>query len=245
MLELKSQHSGTAGATGPIALGPRLTGTKPLRALEEPGNFPLTNEHMKRFLGIALALGLTGCETIGNTVGNLKYDFESGSYTDRTTAVMSACKARLGARSLDPIRNKVELFKDPPDGPVRFAVETDNYLPTMPEQTAIAAWAQAIQQCQTDARKVLDDMPVPPGATQAEANKVISYVTDAWIQGADLRVQLYKGQMSYADYANQRLKVADDALKTALRYAEDTDEENGNHDLEDAETVIGPFASLM
>ncbi len=200
---------------------------------------------MKRLFVIALALALTGCETVGDTVGNLKYDFESGNFSDRTNAVMSACRARLSARSLDPIRTKVELLKDPPDGPVRFAVETNNYLATMPEQTAIATWAQAIQQCQDDARKVLNDMPIPPGATQAEANKVISYITDAWIQGSDLRVQLYKGQVSYADYASQRLKITEDALKTALRYAEDTDEENQTHDLEDAETAIAPFAALM
>ena len=56
---------------------------------------------------------------------------------------------------------------------------------------------------------------------------------------------LYNGQLTYADYASQRVKIAEDALRTASRYAQDTDEENDTHALEDSETALERFASMM
>jgi hypothetical protein len=200
---------------------------------------------MKRLIGIAMALGLAGCDTIGNTVGDIKYDFDAGSFSDKTKAIADACAARMQTATLDPIRAKVELFKSPPDGTVPFTILTDKTAPSSDEQKLIAVWAQEIDQCQAKARKLLDDMPVPPQATQSEVEKLNSYITDAWAQGSQLRVNLYSGQTTYADYATDRLKIVEDALKTAQRYAQDTDEENETHDLEAVETALEPFASMM
>jgi hypothetical protein len=200
---------------------------------------------MKRLIGVALALALAGCETVGNTVGNIKYDFDSGSFHDKAAAITSACSARMRNPALDAIRGKVELFKSPPDGTIPFAILTDKSTATPDEQHAIGLWAQAIEQCQVEARALLDDIPVPPEATQSEVVKLTSYVTDAWVQASQMRVALYGGQTSYADFAGERLRLAEDALQTAERYAQDTDEENETHDLEDVETAMEPFASLM
>jgi hypothetical protein len=54
---------------------------------------------MKRWIGPALALALAGCDTIGG----IKYDFDSGSFGDRTNAVMQACAARMYDHAFDPI----------------------------------------------------------------------------------------------------------------------------------------------
>ena len=113
------------------------------------------------------------------------------------------------------------------------------------EQSAINLWARATENCQAEARPLIDDIPVPPGATQSEVEKLASYFTDAWIEGSKLRVALYSGHISYADYASQRLTIAEDALKTAERYAQDTDEENETHDLENVEAALEPYASLL
>jgi hypothetical protein len=196
---------------------------------------------MKRWIGPALALALTGCDTIGG----IKYDFDSGSFSDRTKAVMQTCAVRMGDRTFDPIRTKVELLKSPPDAPVPFTILANNAAPTPDAQKAIELWAQAIENCQADWRALIDGIPVPPEATQSQVAKLTSYFTDAWIAGSKLRVALYSGQITYADYANQRLTVAEDALKAAERYAQDTDEENETHDLENVETALEPYVSLL
>jgi hypothetical protein len=196
---------------------------------------------MKRWIGPALALALAGCDTIGG----ITYNFDSGSFSDRTKAVMQACAARTHDHAFDPIRTKVELFKSSPDAPVPFAILAGNAMPSPEEQRAIELWAHAIENCQADARTLIDDIPVPPGATQSEVAKLTSYITDAWIAGSKLRVALYSGQVSYADYASQRLTVTEDALKAAERYAQDTDEENETHDLENVETALEPYVSLL
>jgi hypothetical protein len=196
---------------------------------------------MKRWIGPALALALAGCDTIGG----IKYDFDSGSFGDRTNAVMQACAARMYDHAFDPMRTRVELFKSPPDGPAPFAILTGNATPTPDEQRAIDLWARAVESCQADSRRLVDEIPVPPEATQSEVAKLTSYITDAWIAGSKLRVALYSGQITYADYANQRLTTAEDALKAAERYAQDTDEENGTHDLENVETALEPYVSLL
>jgi hypothetical protein len=196
---------------------------------------------MKRFIGMAAALALAGCDTIGG----LKYDFDSGSFGDKTAALAHTCAARMQNHAFDPIRGKVELMKTPPDGPVPFAIQTDTATPTPDERRAIMQWANAVEQCEAEARPLIDDIPVPPEATQSEVEKLTSYITDAWIDGSKLRVALYSGQISYADYAAKRLTVAEDALKTAERYAQDMDEENGTHDLESVESALEPFAGMM
>jgi hypothetical protein len=196
---------------------------------------------MKRWIGPALALALAGCDTIGG----IKYNFDSDSFGDRTKAVMQTCAVRMRDRAFDAIRTKVELFKSVADAPVPFAILTGSAAPTPDEQRAIDLWARALESCQADSRRLIDGIPVPPEATQSEVAKLTSYITDAWIAGSKLRVALYSGQITYADYANQRLTVAEDALKAAERYAQDTDEENENHDLENVETALEPYVSLL
>lgn len=209
-------------------------------ALKVAGNFFIGGP-MKRWIAPALALALAGCDTIGG----IRYDFDSGSFGDKTKVVMQACAARMGDRVFDPIRTRVELFRPTPDAPAPFAILTSNTTPTSGEQPAIDLWAHAIENCQTDARALIDSIPVPPQSTQSQVEKLAAYVTDAWIAGSKLRVALYAGRMTYADYANQRLAAAVDALKAAERYAQDTDEENESHDLENVETALEPYFSLL
>lgn len=196
---------------------------------------------MKRLSVLLLALALFSC----GTIGNIRYDLASGSFGGKLQAVANACVARMQNHGLDGIRRQIELVKTPADGPVPFTILTNRNAPTADEQQAIGVWAKQIEQCQAQARPVLDQIPVPPETTQSEVEKLTSYITEAWIEGARLRVALYNGELTYADYASKRLSLAEDALKTAERYAQDTDEENGTHDLEDVETALTPFAAMM
>ena len=196
---------------------------------------------MKKLIMTALALALAGCDTIGG----IRYDFDSGSFDDKTKAILQTCAARMHDRGLDAIRTKVELLKSTPDAPVPFAILTNNTMATSDEQRAIDLWSRAVESCQGDSRALIDNIPVPPEATQSEVAKLTSYFTDAWIEGSKLRVDLYSGKITYADYASRRLTIAEDALKAAERYAQDTDEENNTHDLENVETALEPYASLL
>src|SRR5215469_14665469 len=113
---------------------------------------------MKRLLVPALALVLSSCSTIGD----IRYDFDSSSFSGKTAAAANACAARMKTPALDPIRSKVELVKDPPDGPVAFTILTNGNTAAGPEQQAIGTWAKLIEQCQAEARPLLDNAPVPP-----------------------------------------------------------------------------------
>jgi hypothetical protein len=196
---------------------------------------------MRRWIGFVAALALAGCDTIGG----IEYGFDSGSFSRRTNALAASCAARMQDHAFDAIRQRVELFKSPPDGPVPFAILTDTATPGSAEKAAIDLWAQAVERCQQPARGLMDKIPVPPEATRSEVEKLNSYITDAWIEGSKLRVALYSGQISYADYASRKLTLAEDTLKTAERYAQDTDEENNTHDLEEVETALAPFLAMM
>ena len=196
---------------------------------------------MRRLFVLSLVLALCSC----GTVGNIRYDFASGGFSDRSRAAANNCATRLQNRSLNVIRGKVELVKTPADGPVPFTILTNRNTPGADERQAIGLWAKQIEQCQAQARPLIDQIPVPPEATQSQVEKLASTITESWIEGARLRVALYNGELSYADYASKRLSVAEDALKTAERYAQDTDEEHDTHDLEDVETALAPFAAMM
>ena len=196
---------------------------------------------MKRLFVLPLTLALCSC----GTIGNIRYDFASGGFSDRTRAVANTCAARTQNHGLDVIRGKVELMKTPADGPVPFTILTNRNAPSADEQQVMGVWAKLIEQCQTQARPLIDRIPVPPDVTQSQVEKLASYITEAWIEGAKLRVALYNGELTYADYASKRLTIAEDALKTAERYAQDADEEHNTHDLEEVETALAPFAAMM
>jgi hypothetical protein len=195
---------------------------------------------MKPWIGLVAAFVLAGCETIGS----VQYGFDSGSFSRRTNALAESCAARMQNPAFDVIRNKVELFKAPPDGPVRFAILTDTATAAPAEKAAIDLWAGTVEVCQKQARGMMNKIPVPPEATQSEVEKLGSYVTDAWIEGSKLRVALYSGQLTYADYASRKLTLVQDTLTAAERYAQDTDEENDTHDLEHVETALAPFLAM-
>lgn len=196
---------------------------------------------MRILIAAAVAFVLSGCDT----VSAIKYDFDSGGFGDKAKAITAACASRMNAPELNGIRARVELFKSPADGTVPFAILTDRSGPDANDQRAIGVWAKAIERCQNDARRLFARIPVPPDVTQSEVDKLISYITEAWITGSQLRVALYNGEMSYSDYAARRLTAAQDTLNAASRYAQDTDEENETHNLEDVETALEPFAAMM
>ncbi len=73
---------------------------------------------MKRLIVLTVALLLCACDTISG----IRYSVDQGSFGDRAKAVMGACTARMQSHDFDGIRDKVELLKSPPDGPVPFAI---------------------------------------------------------------------------------------------------------------------------
>lgn len=196
---------------------------------------------MKHWICFVAVLALAGCDTIGG----IKYGFDSGSFSRRTNALAASCAARMQSPAFNVIRSRVELFKSPPDGPVRFAILTDAATPAPAERVAIDRWAETLDLCQREAHGLMNKIPVPPEATQSEVDKLAAYITDAWVEGSKLRVGLYSGQIGYADYASRKLTLAQDTLAAAERYAQDTDEENETHDLEDVETALAPFLAMM
>ena len=76
------------------------------------------------------------------------------------------CKEELTVPALDPIRDKVELMRQPTDGAPPFSIMANDTFPTDAERTAIRQWATIRDSC----LKRLDvSLPfhMRPGTTRA------------------------------------------------------------------------------
>jgi hypothetical protein len=66
---------------------------------------------------------------------------EGDAFASTPKAVDAQCKANLANPELDPIRHKVELYRDTPDSPPPIEVASNDSYPTDSDRDVIAKWA--------------------------------------------------------------------------------------------------------
>jgi hypothetical protein len=87
----------------------------------------------------AIVTVLPGCGAVQNASTKSAMKQESAE----VAAARLTCKSEMSAPELDPVRNKVEIFKDPADTPAPFEMASNDTFPTATDRAAIAKWASA------------------------------------------------------------------------------------------------------
>jgi predicted small secreted protein len=167
-----------------------------------------------RVLAIALALcvSLAACAT-----------HESGQDTQaRKAGIVTAdeeCKSEmLGATDLDPIRNKVELYKQLSEGPPPFEIASNDTFPTANERPIIAKWATIRDSC---IKRQEAWLAVPTSAnTQLVAvlEQEVSIFKEATANIGELIVSLYQQKLTYGEFAQKRYWISSQASAAELAY---------------------------
>ena len=129
------------------------------------------------------------------------------------------CKSELESdHQLDPIRDKVELFKPLNDGPPPFQFASNNTFPTDSERVLIAKWATMRDTCIQRGQALL---VVPPAANMAQSavfQEDTSFAEDATAHIRELIVSLYQQKLTYGEFAQKRYWISSQAVAAELAY---------------------------
>lgn len=138
-----------------------------------------------------------------------------------TALVQSAsleCKEQLQTSDLDPIRSKVELYRDSWESAVPFAIATNDAFPTQEERGAIAKWATLREECVKRANAAFS-MPLsatPLQVTQIQEDRSFGQAVSA--RFGDLIVSLYQQKLTYGEFAKKRYEISRDAAEAERQY---------------------------
>jgi hypothetical protein len=130
----------------------------------------------------------------------------------------SECKEQLQTPELDPIRTKVELYRDSWESPVPFSIATIDAFPTQEERTAIAKWATLREECIKRGNAAFS---MPPAATPLQVTEIQqdrSFGQSGSAKVGDLIVALYQQKLTYGEFARKRYEITRDASEAERQY---------------------------
>jgi hypothetical protein len=127
-------------------------------------------------------------------------------------AATEQCKRDLEtATDLDPIRAKVELYRDDWDLAPPFTIAVLDTFPDEAERAAIAKFATLRDQCirRSDAISAIPTGSSPSRRAFLQQDR--AFFKDAYARVGDLIVALYQQKVTYAEFAQKRYEVTRNA----------------------------------
>jgi hypothetical protein len=132
----------------------------------------------------------------------------------------------LAASDLDPIRNKVELYKQLSDGPPPFEIASNDTFPTDQERQLIAKWATIRDSCikRQEAWLVVPTSANAQLVAAANAQLVavfqqeVSIFKEATANIGELIVSLYQQKLTYGEFAQKRYWISSQASAAERAY---------------------------
>lgn len=153
-----------------------------------------------RWIGaLLIAAALGACSGVGASLKK-----------ERDAAIVTAgeqCKSALGTADLDPIRHKVELYRESPDAGVPFEIASNDAHPTDAELPVIAKWATLRDECirlTLQASKPLADAGTLQSAFMRQRQFLYG---QAGQRISDLIVALHQKKLTYAEFAHKRYEI--------------------------------------
>jgi len=134
----------------------------------------------------------------------------------------SKCRDQLQTPELDPIRTKVELYRESSESAVPFAIATNDAFPTQEERTAIAKWATLREDCikQSNAAFSISSSATPLQVTQIQTDR--SFEMESSARVGELIVSLYQQKLTYGEFAKKRYEITRDAAAAERQYRQST-----------------------
>lgn len=156
------------------------------------------------------------------------------------------CKASLTTPELDPIRHKVQLYREPGDEPLPFEIATNDTFPTSDDRPVIAKWASLRDEC---IRRFEEVPSVPEGANQTQTaiiKTVRSFAEQAAGDITELIICLYQQKLTYVEFGrkNQEIGKALGAFDLAITQA-GAGGGNTQHQLEDLQAAQQQFTDTL
>jgi hypothetical protein len=135
-----------------------------------------------------------------------------------SAAAGDQCKMMLASPELDPIRNKIELYKPPTDGPPPFEIASNDTFPTEEERALIAKWASMRDSCIKRQMALL----AGPASANAQQDRVfqqeLSFAKDTNAHLGELIVALAQQKLTYGEFAQKRYWLSNEGVAAERAY---------------------------
>jgi hypothetical protein len=159
------------------------------------------------------------------------------------------CKAEiLAASELNPIRNKVELYKPPTEGPPPFEILSNDTFPTDMERPLIAKWATMRDSC---IKRQMALLAVPSSANAQQAvvfQQEVSFAKDVNAHISELIAALYQQKLTYGEFAQKRYWLSNEAVAAERAYRQsvmDRDEQRQQQAQQQFTNALNAWGNYM
>jgi hypothetical protein len=158
---------------------------------------------------------LVGCAAIRNE----QVKTEMADIRANQKAADDQCIADLEAdRSLDPIRDKIELRRANAEAPPPFSLLSNTNYPSAQEREAIVAWERERERCR-NSKLAINDIPAHADGFDANFLREMNGLgLKAGGQVDALTVALSQGRMTYGEFAQKRYEVGRDLAEASRQF---------------------------
>jgi hypothetical protein len=160
---------------------------------------------------LAVGGALTGCAVaMRQQMSEKKAAIES---------IADQCREQIQAdHSLDPLRNKMELWRVPTAPPPPFEIISNDTFPNDDERPLIAHWAKIADACVARASEQFKPPPAANATQRVVFEQDISYSIDAYQRIQQLTLALYEQKLTYGEFAQQRYQITSQAAAAERDY---------------------------
>jgi len=133
------------------------------------------------------------------------------------------CKDDLSTSELDPIRRKVELYRESLEAAPPFEIAANDTFPTDSERLAIAKWATIRDECIRRSDAALSK--APPSGSPLQIGFVQhdrSFQKEAGARVGLLIVALYQQKLTYGEFAQRRYEISRETAAAQRQFREAT-----------------------
>lgn len=179
--------------------------------------------------------------------GSATIVFSCSTSIDTTPVKVAAdqCKADYATPELDPIRNKVELFRDGTSGAPPFAIASNDSFATPEERVAISKWAPLRENCLSRIEALQTDplSASPLQRTYREQDRAFSREVTASVSA--LIVALYQDKVTYGEFALKRYEIIRDGRAAELAFRQATLEHDQQRQMQAQQIAQREFSNRL
>ena len=160
-------------------------------------------------------------------------------------AAAEQCKSDFATSELDPIRNKVELYREGTSGAPPFAIASNDAFPTAAERVAISKWATLREEC---IRRGEELATIPPAASALQAAYIEqerSFRREVSASVGSLIVALYQDKLTYGEFALKRYEIGRDGSAAELAFRQATLEHDQQRQMQAQQLAQQEFSNRL
>jgi hypothetical protein len=153
--------------------------------------------------------------------GSATITFSCGMELDTSSLIKEVadqCKAAYETAELDPIRYKVELYREGTTGAPPFAIAANDTFPTANERVAIEKWAMIRDDCIRRGEALQTISPSANALQVAFIQQDRSFNREVGASVSALIVALYQEKLTYGEFARKRYEIGRDGAAAELAF---------------------------